>query len=284
MKKLPYLLLIICLSVACGRNAVRKDEQPLARVHDKYLYLSDLKGVVPAGISGTDSASLLKDFVEKWIRNQLLLNKAELNLTDEEKNVEQQMESYRSSLLIYAYQQGYLQQNLDTVVTDAEIEAYYNDNQSNFLLGEPLMKGTFIKLPVKAPEIYKLRQWYRADDPESIKSLEGYCYEHAEVYDHFNEGWVNLNEVLRMMPQGNGSYEQTLKYRKYLEVRDNDFYYFLNVKELAPEGTVSPFELVKEDIHYIILNKRKVKLISELETSIYSDAQNRGNFTIYQKQ
>ncbi|MBN2813949.1 MAG: hypothetical protein JXQ80_07710 [Bacteroidales bacterium] len=284
MKKLPYLLLLVCLSVACGRNEPKKDEQPLARVYNKYLYMSDLKGVVPAGISGTDSASLVKDFVEKWIRNQLLLNKAELNLTDEEKNVEQQMESYRSSLLIYAYQQGYLQQNLDTVVTDAEIEAYYNDNQSNFLLGEPLMKGTFIKLPANAPEIYKLRQWYRADDPESIKNLEGYCYEHAEVYDHFNEGWVNLNEVLRMMPQGNGAYEQTLKYRKYLEVRDNNYYYFLNVKEMAPEGTVSPFELVKEDIHYIILNKRKVKLISELETSIYSDAQNRGNFTIYQKQ
>ena len=284
MKKLPYLLIIICLSAACGRSTLKKDEQPLARVYDKYLYMSDLKGVVPAGISGTDSASLVKDFVEKWIRNQLLLNKAEINLTDEEKNVEQQMESYRSSLLIYAYQQGYLQQNLDTVVTDAEIEAYYNDNQSNFLLGEPLMKGTFIKLPANAPEIYKLRQWYRADDPESIKNLEGYCYEHADVYDHFNEGWVNLNEVLRMMPQGGGVYEQTLKYRKYLEVRDNNYYYFLNVKELAPEGTVSPFELVKEDIHYIILNKRKVKLISELENNIYSDAQNRRNFTIYQKQ
>ena len=76
-----------------------------------------------------------KDFIEKWVRNQLLLNKAEINLTDEEKNVEQQIENYRSSLLIYAYEQSYLRQNLDTVVTDKEIEDYYKENQSNFILG-----------------------------------------------------------------------------------------------------------------------------------------------------
>jgi hypothetical protein len=73
----------------------------------------------------------------------------------------------------------------------------------------------------------------------------------------------------------------TLQYRKYLESRDKDYYYFLSVKEIAAEGTVSPIELVKNDIHNIILNKRKIKLISELETSIYSDAQNREHFTIY---
>jgi hypothetical protein len=85
-----------------------------------------------------------------------------------------------------------------------------------------------------------------------------------------------------MMPPASGpSYMSTLQYRKYLESRDKDYYYFLSVKEIAAEGTVSPIELVKNDIHNIILNKRKIKLISELETSIYSDAQNREHFTIY---
>ena len=50
--------------------------------------------------------------------------------------------------------------------------------------------------------MYKLRQWYRSDDAENIKLLEGYCFKYAAVYDHFNEGWVNLNEVLRMIPSG----------------------------------------------------------------------------------
>jgi hypothetical protein len=280
MKYLLFLVIVGLLS-GCNRSSENKNVKPVARVFNNYLYSSDLSGVIPKGISVTDSASVAKDFIEKWIRNQLLLNKAEINLTDAEKDVKLQIENYRSSLLIYAYQQSYLRQKLDTVVSDKEIEDYFNENRSNFVLGEPLMKGFFIKVPVNAPDISKLRKWYRSNDTESIKNLEVYCFNNASVYDHFNESWVNLNEVLRMMPANSGSYETSLQYRKYLETNDKDYFYFLNVKEIAPEGTVSPFELVKNDIHYIILNKRKIKLINELESNIYSDAQNRENFTLY---
>jgi hypothetical protein len=268
--------------IACSKGPDKGSSKPVARVFDKYLYSSDLEGVIPSGIPAADSASMTRDFIEKWIRNQLLLNKAELNLSESEKDVEQQIDSYRSSLLIYAYQQHYLRQNLDTLVTEKEIEDYYKENQSNFMLGEPLMKGVYIKVPVNAPNLNKLRKWSRSDDTESIKKLEGYCFANATVYDHFNEGWVNLNEVLRMIPSAGEGVENSLQYRKYLETRDANYYYFLSIKEIAPEGTVSPFELVKNDIHYIILNKRKVKLINGLESSLYSDAQNREHFTIYQ--
>lgn len=280
MKYLTIILAAVLIS-ACQNGPDKKNEQPIARVYDKYLYESDLYGVVNEGITGSDSVAVIKNFIEKWVRNQLLLNKAEVNLTEQEKDVELQIENYRSSLLIYAYQQSFLQQKLDTVVEDTEIQAYFKDNKSNFVLQEPMMKGLFIKIPVKAPEIYRLRQWYRSDDGEDIKKLEGYCFKHASVYDHFNEGWVNLNEVMRMIPSDPAAMLNTLISRKYLEIRDDGYFYFISAKEIAPEGTVSPFELVKEDIHYIILNKRKVKLINELETSIYTDAQNRENFTIY---
>ncbi len=284
LQSIKYLLLIIIVVsfASCRKAPEKKPGKLLAKVNDKFLYSDDLKGVIPAEISDSDSAALSRDFIEKWIRNELLLNKAEMNLSDEEKDVEQQINNYRSSLLIYAYQQRYLGQNLDTVVTDKEIEDYFKANQSNFMLGDPLMKGFFIKVPASAPDISKLRQWYRSDDKETMNKLEGYCFAHATVYDHFNDGWVNQNEVLRMIPGNEESFRSTLGYRNYLEVKDNNFYYFLYVKETAAEGSVSPFELIRDDIHYIILNKRKVKLIDELERNIYSDAQNREHFIIYQ--
>jgi hypothetical protein len=281
MKHLSFLLIALLL-LSCGQHPVNKNEKPLARVYNNYLYPSDLHEVIPAGIPASDSATVVKDFIEKWVRNQLLLNKAEINLTEAEKDVQLQMESYRSSLLIYAYQQSYLRQKLDTVVTDKEIEDYYKQNSSNFILNGSLFKGVFIKVPVSAPEIWKLRQWYRSEDAESIKNLEGYCFNHAAVYDDFNEDWVKLNEVLRMLP-ANTTFESSLKSRKFIETRDNDYFYFLNAKEIALEGTVSPFELVKNDIHYIILNKRKIMLINELELNLYSDAQNHEYFTIYKR-
>lgn len=281
MKYLPCLISLLFL-VSCNSRPVNKDEKPLARVYGNYLYLADIQDVIPAGVDSADSVTIARDFIEKWIRNQLILSKAEVNLTDAEKDVRLQMENYRSSLLIYAYQQSYLRQKLDTVVTDSEIEAYYNENKSNFILGESMFKGLFIKVPAKAPEIWKVRQWYRSEDAESVKSLEGYCYNHATVFDDFDEKWIKLSEVLRMIPEPGAQNSIINGSRKNLEIRDNDYFYFLNAKEIASEGTVSPFELVKNDIHYIILNKRKIMLINELEQNIYSDAQNHEYFTIYQ--
>jgi hypothetical protein len=271
----------LLLAAGCAKKQDKPVEKPLARVYDRYLFRSDVKDVVPPGLKGEDSAKVVKDYVEKWIRNRLLLSKAEQNLTDSEKDVEQQIESYRSSLLIYAYQQSYIRQKLDTVVTDEEVAQYYKDNQPNFILSAPLMKGVFIKVPVSAPETGKVRQWYRSESPENIRNLEAYCFKYAKAYDHFNDGWIRVSEVLPMIPSAEGSSEQALVSRRYIEMHDKDFLYFLYAKEIIPAGTVSPLETVKKDIHSIILNKRKIKLINELETSIFNDAQNREQFTIY---
>jgi hypothetical protein len=284
LNEFRILLLVFLLAIVlqgCSSKPKATENLPVARVLDQYLYQADLQGVFPSGLSPEDSSSMARDFIEKWIRNQLMLNKAEINLSDAEKDVEQQINSYRSSLLIYAYEQSYLRQNLDTLVTDTEIEAYYKENKSNFVMGNTLIKGLFIKVPDTAQELYKVRQWYRSDEPESIKALEGYCFRYASVFDHFNDGWITLNEVLGMMPASAVQQESALLSRRYYEGRDSAFYYFLHLKEIAASGTVSPLDIVKNDVHSIILNKRKIKLINELETSIYSDAQNHEHFNIY---
>jgi hypothetical protein len=276
---LPLIFAGVLLGCA-GKDEVIT-EKPLARVMDRYIYISDIAGIIPTGLPAEDSTAIVRDFVEKWVRNQLILSKAELNLTDEEKDVEQQIDNYRTSLLIYAYEQSYLRQNLDTVVTDEEVEKYYKENQSNFILNESLLKGIFMKIPVNAPDIFKVRQWYRSDNPEYIKNLEGYCFKHASVYDHFNDGWVKMNEILPMIPAFYGNSESALLSRRYIETRDSAYFYFLSAKEVIASGTVSPLVIVKNDIQNIILNKRKIKLINELEAGIYTDAQNREHFTIY---
>jgi hypothetical protein len=282
-KALKRIIMIVAIMMpGCATHQKEVPEKPLARVLDHYLYRKDLAGVMPHNLSSEDSARTVKDFVEKWVRNQLILNKAEINLTDDEKNVELQIENYRSSLLIYAYEQSYIRQNLDTLVTNREVEKYYRENQSNFILNESLMKGIFIKVPVRAREIYKVRQWIRSDNPENIKNLEGYCFRFAAVYDHFNDGWVKMNQILPMIPAVPGNSEPAILSRRYIETRDSSFYYFLSAKEIVASGTVSPLEIVKNDIQSIILNKRKIKLINELESNIYSDAQNREHFNIYQ--
>ena len=277
------LILIILLSgiiFSCGRREII-DEKPVAKVFEKYLYPSNLKDAIPANISPSDSSILANDYIDKWIRKQLLLRRAELNLTDEEKNVDKQLENYRTSLLIFKYEQSLIKQKLDTIISLEEIEKYYSDNPANFLLNSNIVKAIFLMVPRDAPNLRDLRRWYRNDTDENLKKLEAYAFQYAEVYDYFNDDWIDFYEIEKNLPVRIDNPQNLLKYRKYYEVRDSGYFYFLNIKDYRLLGSVAPLSYVIHDIRTIIMNKRKIQLVQRLESNIYNDALNRGYFTIY---
>jgi len=70
--------------LGCARKDEAVTEKPLARVLDRYIFRSDMRDN-SKGLSADDSIAVVRDFVEKWVRNQLILSIAELNLTDEER-------------------------------------------------------------------------------------------------------------------------------------------------------------------------------------------------------
>ena len=280
MRKL-ILFAVILSFVTCSDFKRKSGEKPVARAFDKYLYPNDINDIMPANISASDSVIAARDYIEKWIKKQLLLNKAEINLTEEEQNVDKQIENYKTSLLIYKYEQSLIEQKLDTFISFQEIEEYYNENSSNFMLNDNLVKALFLQVPRTSPEIWKIRRWYRSANEEDIKKLENYCYQYATKYDFFDDSWVYFSEIGKSLPIKIDNPEQYLKYRKFIEIKDSTYYYFVNIKDRRLIGTVSPLEIVSKNIRNIILNKRKIRLIKELEANIYNDALNRNNFIIY---
>lgn len=278
-----YLIYLFLVFFACKSGSQKPGDPAVARVYDKYLYKSELDHIVPKGISGNDSAALVKDHIDKWVRRELLMHQAEENLSPDEKNVEQQIEDYRASLLIFKYEQNYIKQKIDTVVSDKDVADYYKKNSSNFIINNPLVKGIFVIVPKTAPDIEKVRHLYRSDDQDDIKALDSYCYNYATKYEYFDEHWIYFNEILRYLPTSYIRPEDILKYHKHYEVQDSLNYYFLKINSYQLAGSVAPLEFVTSDIKSILLNKRKIKMIQELESNIYNNALNRNNFTIYTK-
>jgi len=267
--------------VVASNNGKLANDQPLARVYDKYLYSSQIKNIFPYGLSPQDSLYIVKDHIDKWVRKQLLLYQAEQNLSEEDKNVEQQIEDYKTSLLIYKYEENFINQKLDTIITNDEIAEYYNNYSPNFILNNNLFKGIYIQVPRTSPEIYKIRRWYRSNDPEDLKNLESYCYNYATKYDYYEETWVFFDEILENMPKLYFRPENLLRYRKNFEIKDSTYYHFLKISDYRLASAVAPMEFIKNDIKSILLNKRKIQLIQELESNVYNDALNRDNFNIY---
>ncbi len=275
------IILLVVFSFACKKETNEVVEVPLAKVHDKVLYESDIINLFGVNISKEDSIVIARNYINDWIKKQLLLEKAELNLTGESKDIEKQIEDYRSSLLIFRYKQELIKQKLDTVVTDAEIEEYYNEYSANFILNHNIVKALYLKISKEAPEIEKVKWWYKSSNSENVSRLEDYCYQYATKCDNFKDKWIPFNNLLIEIPTNIEDQERYLRYNKYIETEDDLFYYFVKINESCLKSTVQPLEYAKDKIKSILLNKRKFTFFEELENTVYNEALNHNEFIIY---
>jgi len=281
MKQMITILFVLVF-FSCTKYDNNAREEPLAKVGDKYLYPSDLPVILTSGLSNEDSSSISDTYINKWIRKQLLLQRAELNISSEQqKEINNQLEDTRTSLIIYQYEKQMINQKLDTLVEEEEILHYYSDNMSNFVLDENIIKALFVKIPKDAPNISRVRNWYRSDRSEDMTELESYCYQFAEKYDDFDEDWISFDKLLKELPVAVNDQERLLRYNTYIENDDSLYHYFVNIREFRLKTTTAPIEYVADNIKSIILNNRKIQFLIDLENSIFNDALNRREFEVY---
>ena len=88
----------------------------VARAGKDVLYRSDIERLGINGFSPEDSIRMVERYIHAWAKDRLLLDMAESRLSKADRDVTSQLEEYRRQLLVYRYEQQYVEQRLDTAV------------------------------------------------------------------------------------------------------------------------------------------------------------------------
>jgi len=278
-----YLLLILFLTILfsqCDSKGRKKDEKPLAKVFDNYLYLSDIDAIFPQGTTKEDSSLILKNYINNWIQQKLILNTAEKNLKPEQKNFDKQLAEYKNSLIVYTYESELIKQRLNTEITEDEISKYYNDNAQNFLLKDNIVKVIYVKTPLKSTNLKRIKTLYKSNNDDDLLHLKDICEREAVNY-FIDDVWLVFNDLLKEIPIRTYNQEQFLRTNKHIEMQDSLYNYFLNIKSYKIKESISPLSMEKENIRNILINKQKIELIKRTHEEIFKDAQKRNSFEIY---
>jgi hypothetical protein len=282
MNRTIILICIISLLSGCKNSHNQPKRIPLAEVGNVILYYDEMPKINQGDKNPADSAALIQNYINKWAKRQLLLKKAEDNLSPSLKNeIEKQLEETRSNLVIYQYQRQMILDKLDTLLTDTELENYYSANENSFILGSNIVKALFIKLPLETPDLNKIRVLARSNDQKDLQLLESSCYQFAEKFDDFNEKWVTMDRLSVELPQSIESEENFLKRNTFFETSDSAATYLVSIRDYRLRSSLAPFEYVKDDIKRIIWNTRRFEFIQSLENGIYNEALKNNSFKIY---
>ncbi len=282
MNKIVILILAVSLFAGCSnkKNAIKRI--PVAEVGKVVLYYDDIPRLIQSGINETDSTALIQDYINKWAKRELLLQKAEDNLSPELiAEIVKQLEETRASLVIYQYQRQLMLEKLDTVLTESELENYYTANENSFTLSSNIIKALYIKLPVETPNIDKIKALARSNDQKDLQQLESLCYQFAEKFDDFNEKWVSMDKLSVELQQKIENEDNFLKRNTFFETTDSVSVTLISIRDYRLRSSIAPFEYVKDDIKRIIWNTRRFEFIQALENGIYNEALKQNSFKLY---
>ncbi len=281
MFKSFILLLLICCLFSCNQIKKKGQGNSLAKVGTEYLYSSDIQGVIPSGTSSKDSIEIIKSYVNNWVNQRLVVLQAEKFLEASEKDFSRALEEYRNSLIVYNYEKELISQKLDTTVSDKEVSDYYDKNQQNFQLKDNIVKVLYVKLKAKDSNISKVRSLLKSNRQEDLQKLSEIISKVAvnSYLDDLN--WLLFNDLLKEIPIETYDQEAYLQNHRFIEISDDQFIYLVNFKDFKIKESVSPLSFEKDNIRKIIINKRKLKLISDMEKEVLNEARKNKEFEIY---
>ncbi len=279
-----YLLLSLLLFTVCSCAFFEKkeEEKSIARVNDVHLYESDFIKHLPEDLSEKDSTLFANQYINNWATKQLLKQHATLNL-DESKleTFEQLAQDYKLELYSNAYLDALITKQLDTVITKSEFDTLYKYSKQNFKLNEELLKYRYICLKKDYNDFKSIKEKFKRFDDDDKVVLDSLSIQFNSFM--LNDSlWIKKSLVLKTLPIINTPKNiQLLKKSNFLQFEDSIRVYLVRVNDLLKRNEQAPQKYVEQTLEQIILNKRKLKLIKQLEIDVRKDAIQNKEFEIY---
>ena len=270
-----FLLFASCISK-------KDDRQAIARVYNSYLYQDDLKQLLPTNFTKEDSMLLVSNYINSWAKEQLLLQKAEINLSKDQERIEDLVKKYRQDVMINKYKEAVIEQYLDTVVTSEDLTKFYNENKEIFRLNEELVKFKYIHFGNDLLNPKEFIALFKSEKKEDIDSLRAREMQ-LKSFNLNDSIWIRLEDVLLKIPLlDENDKDQILKKSKFLQKEDSLGVYLVAVKDALKKNQTAPMSYSIPTIKQMILHRRKLDLYKKIGETLVEDAINNKEFEIYE--
>ncbi len=269
--------------MACNKSSkeVEETSKLIAKVNTSSLYANDLGRIIPNALSGSDSVAFIKTYINKWANNEVFYQQALNYLPEDELNVDKELEAYKKELISYKFQKKLIDDKLDTVVTPAQIEDYYNTNSQFFLLKNNIVKVLYVKTPNSIPNLEKLKKLCYSKNPKDAEPLKTLCIQYANNYFMNDNTWLMFDDLKKEMTQLKEVPDYSIQTGKVFEFTDATSYYFLRIIDVKSKNTLSPLNFETNNIKNMLINQRKQKLISTIKKDFFDKAKTNKELEIY---
>ena len=269
MKK--YFLLLI-IFVSCDFKQ-KYDNNHVARVGEDYLNYSDLNDQIPANISFEDSISLADKIIYDWATSKLLLQNAQINLTNDEKNlINEKSNKYRDNLILSEYKNKISKNNSDTIVSETEINLFFEKNSKNFILYNEIVQGRYLKLNKNNFNINEIKRRFNR-----FSNNDKYFFDSISIqllnYSFNDSTWINKNLFFNKIPTLNINEIQRIAKNNLFYIKEDSLaLYLIKINNYKKANDYAPLDYIYGRIRELISNRKRIDYLNKIEKELIEDA------------
>jgi hypothetical protein len=273
----PILAIVLVISLAfLSCQKISNDNGDLvARVYNRYLTKNELAKLFPVSLMENDSLRVVEAYIDRWVRDQLILYQAEKEIKDKTE-INQLVEKYRSSLVLLQYENMIIENEMDTVISQNEMQDYYQLYKDQYILSSPILKGIIFKIPKDDETDNKIKTLKKLKD----KELSQWCIENNKFCITNPDNWYSLSDILGLLPNAlaeKGSWKKNTRYETDFE----EIKYMLYIEEFYDTKEIPPISYVANQAKQVILHQRRQNLIDQYNNEIYESHKKSTNVEIY---
>ena len=245
----------------------------MARVGEEFLSYSYLNDLIPENISVEDSVELANKIISEWATSKLLLQNAQNNLNENEKeSIDEKSKKYRDNLILSDYKNKISKNNPDTVVTDNEIKVFFENNSKNFTLYNEIIQGRYLKLNKNNFNINEIKRRFNRFNPD-----DRYFFDSISIqllnYSFNDSTWINKNLFFNKIPTlNNDEIQRIVKNNLFYIKEDSLALYLIKINKYKKANDYAPLDYIYERIRELISNRKRIDYLTKIEKELIEDA------------
>ena len=264
-KSFLYLLLLVLFS--CDSE---EEGSFIASYKDNNLTLEEILLNKPLLV---DSATFVNKEINRWIKNQVILDKAKLYIDENDKELQLKVKRYKELLIINKYQTDLINNEFDTTILKSDVEEYYKNHQEDFILHKNIVKARFVKVNNETLNLKKIENLVITKDDFEMKELSKFCEMYAENSFLNDSVWMYFSDFDQKIIISEKERKKIFsKKNKLYSFTDDNFISLFFIKDYQIKGEESPLPFVFSNIREILRNKNKQKFLNEIENKLYNEA------------
>tara|TARA_B100000579_G_scaffold93584_1_gene73970 strand:- start:130 stop:969 length:840 start_codon:yes stop_codon:yes gene_type:complete len=265
-----FFLLLICFSCEFNESI---DKNHVARVGDNYLNYSELNKLIPSKISPSDSISLANKIILEWATSELLIQSAQINLSENEKIlIDKKSEKYRDNLILSEYKNKISENNTDTLISEYEIQDFFEKNSKNFKLYNEIVKGRYLKLNNSNFNINEIKRRF-----SRFNTIDKSFFDSISIqllnYSFDDSTWIDKSLFFNKIPSLNeDEIRRIVKNNLFYIKEDSLALYLIKINKYKKANEYAPLDYIYGRIRELIANRKRIDYLKRIEKELIDDA------------